>query len=89
MSAITTEAIALRDRTGAWYLLTPALLGEARAAAEQHGEIVRQFNGRRDRHEPGRNHGSREPFQVMGVVLLPVPPPASRRENPFWPGILD
>jgi hypothetical protein len=88
MTVTATEAIALRDGTGAWYLLTPALLGEARLTAEQHGEIVRQFSGRCDLYAARRSQGSRERFQVMSVVLIPAPPPA-RRGNPFWPGIVE
>jgi hypothetical protein len=40
----TTSAIAFRDKTGAWYVLTPKLLAEAEATLEQVVALEQRFS---------------------------------------------
>jgi hypothetical protein len=43
-SETTTETVALRDQAGNWYVLTPEILVNARASAEQQAALDEQAN---------------------------------------------
>jgi hypothetical protein len=81
------DALVLRDAAGAYYILAAGLLERARATAAQRTALV--FRCRSERAVGQTTHAirEREPFQVLGV--LPMPLPAPRRENPFWPGTFE
>jgi len=79
--------IVLRDGAGAWYLLTPEILKQARSSAERHGSLLRHVDRSTEQRDSHRRAVDDQPLQVMGVVVLPAS--ESGRENPFWPGIFE
>lgn len=74
-SKTTFDAVALRDAAGVWYLLTPEMLAQARAATEQRAVLEQQFGD------------DTAGFGVIINDLVPVELPAFE-PPPETPGVL-
>jgi hypothetical protein len=81
------DALVLRDAAGTYYVLAADVLEQARATTEQRTALVYRCRSERAVGQIADAIREREPFQVLGV--LPMPLPAPRRENPFWPGTFE
>jgi hypothetical protein len=69
------EAIALRDSSGGWYLLTIEVLVAAVATPEQQAALDHRFQEAASGLLGAGGARAWSPLRVMGVVSLPLPGP--------------
>jgi hypothetical protein len=77
-----TEAVVLRDRSGDYYLVTPAMLERGRATAAQRAAIERQLGDDTAGFGMIRQIGNYQPFQLLGVLTVPAGPSFNPQPHP-------
>ena len=79
--SVTTEADALviRDAAGTYYVLTAAVLDQAQATTAQRTALVYHCRAERIAGQFANDLRDREPYQVLGVIPMPLV-----RYTPTW-----